>query len=83
MTLFAKMDEKMNPFGRNSMTLWKCRRVMTGKWLTMGEDEYEAPYPKMFSAVKGIKVARWQHTSKFNHLLSYGCTGLEGSNFAA
>ena len=56
--LFTNMDEKLNPFGRNSMTLWKCRRVMTDKWLNMGEDEYDAPYPRMFSAVKG-RVARW------------------------
>ena len=48
------MDEKMNVLGRNSTILWNCRRIMTEKWLKLGEDEYNAPYPRVFSAVKGI-----------------------------
>ena len=54
MALLTKIDEKMNVFGRNCMTLWNCRRIMTGKWLKIGEDEYDAPYPRVFSAVKEI-----------------------------
>ena len=40
------MDEKTTVSGRSSSTLWNCRRIMTDKWLKLGEDTYNAPYPK-------------------------------------